>query len=458
MKKIIVFMLVILFGISLAGCNNEQPTNETTDSRIVTEETWNKLIKDYGFAKDANSNFTVSIYLSQTEDLSKPDTILDKDGALFKSTSIISDTEYIVYLDYKNYDTTHKVSDYQKYDITGTDWYIFDVDFPIEEVFDQLSFNKLLEFKSCKYVDGEYKGTGHDEDGFPFEAVYKFDNNKFIEYREYAEGDLIYLLKIDNYDKVRINLPEAYHLDDMPYEEMGKYIDYVVKTLESYRAIEVDSIGAYEKLISLDAVYLRTLKSDNTPKDSSTIKEEIIKLFLEHYFHHCSIKEETSPNNMSVFSIEGTTRKIVFVFDDTEPEYFKFSILDEKVLDVYYFISHFESKCSGSFFNYDDSYYLPSKEAFVIKYDFRESGDYDDIINTTSSIVEEYNGLEWVSSESSEYDHFEVFVNDDMAVKVSFINGGRENLYVISLYVCVSFTDVSAEHIIDYGLDNPLFE
>ena len=49
------------------------------------------------------------------------------------------------------------------------------------------------------------------------------------------------------------------------------------------------------------------------------------------------------------------------------------------------------------------------------------------------------------------------YENDDMAVELLFLDGGRENVYILYITVCVSFTDLPAGDILGYGFENPLF-
>ena len=87
----------------------------------------------------------------------------------------------------------------------------------------------------------------------------------------------------------------------------------------------------------------------------------------------------------------------------------------------------------------------------------RTIGTFNDVLTVANEKVDEYGDLEWSSSAASDYDHFDYYENDDMAVELLFLDGGRENVYILYITVCVSFTDLPAGDILGYGFENPLF-
>ncbi len=464
MKKVILFVLSLFCALVFVGCK-EEPQKEQkpeTDKGIVTEAIWNEQIKNLGFLSDPDLNYKAYMYMG-TIDLNQPDFCLEKDGLLFKATTFVSGGEhqYNVYLDFSNIATTGKMEDYQKYDIEGEEWYIYDADYSFEDMLYELGFYQLSEFSACTYVDGVYKGKGVNKDSEEErDTTYRFENGKLVEYSQSDGSDLEFLFKIESFDKVRIHLPETHHLVDMTYEEMGKYVSYVAKTLKSYKAIDFDEFVAYDNLISVGGIFLRGYTSDGAMREASVVREELRKLFLENYFHRLKITEEKSTDTMWVGKIEGSTRKVVFIYDEEEPVYFDFAIMDEKILEVYEFVDYLVKKYDDSILFYDDCSFVPSKDTFMISYQFREGGTIDDIVNAINDAVESYTNIDlsWTSSSSDDFEHLEYFESDDMAVRFRVISGDRENLHLVTITICVSFGDLSPDKILEYGFENPLFD
>ena len=330
----------------------------------------------------------------------------------------------------------------------------------IAGMFEELGFANLLNFKDCKFEDGLYKGSYPDDEYGEVEVTYKFLDNKFVEYCEYAEGDLYYVLKVGNYNLTRVEFPIAHYMSEMPYGDLAKYVKHIDAELSSYKAILTDEMVAYNHLITLSSTYLRYKNSDDTLKDDAQIKKDIVDLFIKNYFtsYHTPVSEiETDSDNVWLGKIDGSDTIIQFLFDEEEATDFYFSIMDEKVLEVFNFAEFLKEKYSDIIFTYEDYGFLSNDDAFIVKYSFYQYGTYDEVLEKVDDVISEYKDLEWSSSSSSTFEHYDTYENDTFAVKVNYITGKADESYQVEVYACVSFNEDTPYTVLCYGLSNPIF-
>ena len=454
MKKnlLVLFMMVCLLFLVSCGKNNEPSVRKT-----ITEEEWNNIVINHGFAKDADTNLVIKFYTSpDVED--EPDFILYKNGLLYKFVTIVSGNEYISYGDFENN------IGYKYYGINRANYYKLDIEETIDETLDIIIRDFDIEYNKVKFEKGEYISTIPYEGNEKY-AHYSFNDGVLKEFNVYFENELDYKMTIEPMNN-QIVFPNASFIDEMPTSEMKTYIKEALKELKSYGAIGGDySVEDYEHYTLATFEYLRLKNSDDTYKTLEQLVNEIKSNLVDKFFSGRVgvIEQVESLDDFMWFGMfeDGNQNGLIIKLVPTDGKLIvNFAVTDFDVLNILALKEYLENRlvddADEDEFYFDGSVMIDTKDCLLIQYDTEMTGEYEELLSYALTCVGD-NGYEWTESGSGYDYHYEILEHDNKAVRLYFTNV-EENKYNIKITFCISFGDEDASTIIDFGVDAPLFE
>ena len=101
-------------------------------------------------------------------------------------------------------------------------------------------------------------------------------------------------------------------------------------------------------------------------------------------------------------------------------------------------------------FTFDGRTFINTSDCYLVQYKANISSNLDELISIAKNALEE-SGYEWQSSQGSIDSHFDIYLGDDVAVKVNFRNYMDE--YILELAICASYSNKAVD-IISYGYES----
>ena len=461
MKKLFIILVLFLGLLSFVGCkdnNKEGNGNEPSVHYDVTEEVWNKEIKNYEFAKDKDSKLLIKIYDSiLTEDELEPSTILYKDKLVFELTHIITVGNFTTYLDFSK----EKFEGYQYYGLNFDHYVKRDEDIKIDDIFDTFFEDFKRNFSDVKFEDNKYvadvTNMEYDESG---KAYYTFIDGRLSEFKIILEDELYFMATIEVSDK-DIILPDVTYLDEMEEEEMSVYLTEMMKEFKSYGIAGADyKVTTHDHYSLAYFEYLRLQNEDDTYKDVDTMLQDLKRFIVDNDFSHfAEINGQVDSIDEYIWIGQFKNGKKKGIIIKIVPDYDKvcvaLAVMDFEVLNMYGLKEYLEPRFLDEDyeFYFDGTTYIDNNDCILLKYRAEVEGEFEDLVNLANTCLDDY-GLEWCSSGSSSNYHYDTYEKDNFACKINFINDGDD--YIMEVTLCVAY-DGDPSMIIEYGVDNPLF-
>lgn len=458
MKKILFVSLFVLCFSFLASCEKKKdPEIEPSVRLNVTEEEWNKTVKDYAFTKEEKSNIKISIYTDLSIN-SEPDYTIYKNGLVYEFDTIVNGNKYINYGDFKNH------IGYRYYGLEHNYFYKSDLKETIEENFSDLVENFSANFSDVVFKDGKYVST------IPYEgkekyAYYSFNDGFLKEFSIVFEDEVILKMTMESTEYI-INLPNVNYINEMPPVEMKNYLNECLKELRSYNAINADyKVEAYDHYTFASFEYLRVKKSDDTYKNLEEILADVKKLTIDSYFSkRTSVigQVESVDENMwfGVFEEGNENGFVIKIVPRDEKINVLFVVAEQDMLEVLFLKEYLENRLVNDVeedaFTFNGKNMIDTKDCFLIQYETEKDGEYETVLNYALTCVKD-NGYEWVGSESSSDYRIESLEKDNIAVQLYFTSAGA-NCQKIIITFCISYTDSEPATIARFGIESLLFE
>lgn len=458
MKRIIIALFLTVGLLLLTSCGNKANAQEPSPIFEINEQDWNKEINNYGFAKREKSKVSYQIYSSifDENDL-EPDTILSKDGLIYEITHIVSSRRFVSYIDFSK----DSAEAYYRYGVDQTYYFKKSEDITIDEMIDEFVPNLKCEYRNLTFKDNQYV-TDVTIDGGNGKAYYKFESGRLLSFRIYLDGELYYKMVAD-WGTSKFELPNVHCLNEMPPEEMGRYLREMLKEFKMYGAIDADyTVDVFNHYVVAEFEYKRIQDSEGNYKTQTQLIEELKKYIVDNNFgKYVSVigqlevldelcwfgMFEDGNQNGLIIKLKAEDGKLKVIFAVTEFELLNIIVLKE------YLEPRFSKESDGFFF--DSSTYIDNKDCLVIKYKCEIEGDFEQLLSYTKTCVGD-NRYEWVSSCSSSDFHYDIYEYDTKAVKINFIS--NDYCYILELTLCVSFCDTDPSDILEFGYSPALFE
>ena len=456
MKKLLLFIFLLIGLITITSCEITVG-NSSKINHEVDLETWNKEINDYGFAKGEESKLLMKFYSSPL-DVSElePNMTLSKDKLVFELTHIIAAGNFTTYFDFSN----EEFVGYQYYGIEHDKYVKKYEDITIDDIFDVFLPDFKRDFSLVKYENNQYSAVTnvYEEDAV---AYYSFENGNLREFKILVDNDIYFLLTIEETNSTII-LPNANYLNEMKYDEMGCFINELLKEFRSYNLIGEDyEITVNPHYVFAEFEYNRIKKEDDSYKTIDELLQEIKKFFIDNEFNQLEkvIEQSESIDELTWFGRfeEGNEDGIIIkLLPESEETKVLFAVVDYRVLEACVLKEYLEPRFleEDDGFTFDRRNYIDNNDCLLVRYDANIKGNLEDLISLSKTYLKD-NGYEWNASSSSTNYHYDVYVRNDLAVKINFINDGDN--FILELTICVSYKD-DVFDLIEYGINNPLFE
>lgn len=453
MKKAFIILLLIIGLIPFISCNSKKETEKKQDEKI-SEEEWNNLIKDFNVFKDKDSKLLINIYASLLNDDEKPDIVIYKDKLVFELTHVLTAGDFTTYLDFSN----DEFEGYSYYGIDHDNYYKRHSDITIDDLFNEFASEFKREYSSVSYENGEYVSSVALDAG-EGKAYYKINNDHDIEFKIVFDNELFYKITVKESNK-NIILPNVNYIDEMPHNEMGIYINELLRELASYNAIGNDySVKVFDHFVVGEFEYKRLQKEDETYKTLEELFAEIKKNTIDYkYSKYVEIEDVNLPfekymyigrfedgsENIVMLKLVPSENKVNAWLAVCEPEIAIVFGLKEFLENLYFGNDEEEE------FTFDGRTFINTSDCFLVQYKANISGNLDELINIAKNALEE-SGYEWQSSQGSSDSHFDIYLGDDVAVKVNFRDYMDD--YILELTICASFSNKAVD-IISYGYES----
>lgn len=310
---------------SFFSCSTSVDDNEETVSYTIDEATWNNQILNYGFAKNYETNATITFYSTYTnkdnELKEEVSSIIEKEKFKYSFT-LISTITKTQYADFSDAASTGEYVSYFPYDEGNTLYYLENNEAKgdLDEVVEAYGFEYLPTFSELEFKDNAYY-LNFEEEGSPCYVKYTFKNNKITEYAYYINNRLQKRIEFSKIGKTKVQFPNAEYLNSMTPSQMESYLTELCKTSKSYGVISDYSFKTLDSSTTLSLTYGSTTDSSGNEKTQKEIEDSLIRNFINKITARAELFDLTSTatedNTIYLGVFEGGKENLVSLTKDS---------------------------------------------------------------------------------------------------------------------------------------------